>query len=80
MKINITIHNTTPTMTVSGLVRRSDRTGPMPSYVGCPQSMRFGGSGIACVKSGAACSVSGSSRWICRLDRLPGAGFPLTAP
>ena len=28
-KTNITTHSTTPTMTVSGLVRRNDRTGPM---------------------------------------------------
>lgn len=33
MKMKITIHNTTPTITVSGFVRRSDRAGPMPSYV-----------------------------------------------
>jgi hypothetical protein len=51
MKTKITIHNTTPTTIVSGFVRRSDRTGPMPSYVGCPQTMRLGGSKIACVES-----------------------------
>lgn len=38
MKTRMTIHNTTPTIIVSGLVRRNDRTGPMPSSVGCPQS------------------------------------------
>jgi hypothetical protein len=31
IKMKITIHNTTPTAIVSGLARRSDRTGPMPS-------------------------------------------------
>jgi hypothetical protein len=32
-KTNITTHNITPTMIVSGLVRRNDRTGPMaPLY------------------------------------------------
>lgn len=38
---NIMIHNTTPTIRVSGFVRRNDRTGPMaPLYCeeGCPQS------------------------------------------
>ena len=31
-KTKMTIHNTTPTMIVSGFVRRSDRTGPMPPW------------------------------------------------
>jgi hypothetical protein len=29
MKTNMTIHNTAPTMSVSGFVRRNDQTGPM---------------------------------------------------
>jgi hypothetical protein len=30
--MKISIHNTTPTIIVSGFVRRSDRTGRMPLY------------------------------------------------
>lgn len=44
-KTNIMIHKTTPTIRVSGFVRRKERTGPMaPLYCskGCPQSMVTG--------------------------------------
>jgi len=74
MKTNITIHNTTPTTIVSGFVRRNDRTGPMPSYVGCPQLMRLRGSGIACVKLGAAISVGAFGSGSEDLIVFPGTG------
>lgn len=35
IKTNMTIHNTTPTITVSGFVRRRDRTGPMAALYCC---------------------------------------------
>jgi hypothetical protein len=53
MKTNINTHNTTPTMIVSGLVRRNDRTGPMAPLCCCVSSIdeKFRGIRIACVQS-----------------------------
>ena len=57
IKMKISIHNTTPTMIVSGFARRSDRTGRMPLYCWVSSIDAIWGSKLACVNSGAAVSV-----------------------